>query len=357
MHSGFLYLTSVFALLAITFLSTSCSHLPPGNTSATGSLGSTHQLQADIQYLAGTIGERNLYHPDKLEAAAAWIETEFKHMGFNIVRRLPVKVQGKDYALSADATAFNIEAVLPGTTLGDENLVIGAHYDSKVAMPKWNAHWPPTPESPGTPGANDNASGVAAGLELARQFAGHPQARTLRFVAFVNEEPPFYQTDAMGSLAYARGLRKQGLSKVRMITPETLGCYSSRPHSKRKGAAKLLAAILDLPDRPDYVSFSGNLGSRHWVADCARRFASHSALEMRTVALPAVVKKVAWSDDWSFWQCGYPAFAVTDTAYLRSDQYHEVDDTPDKLDYQPMAQVVRALALMLKERANNPKPW
>lgn len=316
-----------------------------------------HSLKTNVQYIAGNIGERNLYHPDKLDAAAAWIETEFKHMGFETVRRLPVGVQGRDYALSADATAFNIEAVLPGSTLADENIVVGAHYDSKVAMPRWNGHWPPTPQQPGTPGANDNASGVAAVLELARQFAGQSQARTLRFVAFVNEEPPFYQTDAMGSLAYARGLRKQGLRKVRMITPETLGCYSSRPHRKRAGAAKLLAGILSLPDRPDYVSFSGNWSSRRWVTGCAQRFAPHSALEVRTVALPAVAKKVAWSDDWSFWQCRYPAFAVTDTAYLRSDQYHEVDDTPDKLDYEPMAQVVQALGMMLKEAANDPQPW
>jgi len=358
MSLGFrLSAATVPRLVAVTFLATACTHVPPGGTGGNSPVKLAHRLQADVQHLAGDIGERNLYHPAKLQAAASWIETEFRRMGFATVRRLPVAVTGKDFALPLGTTAFNIEAILPGTTRADENLVIGAHYDSKVAMPRWDAHWPPTPQHPGTPGANDNASGVATVLELARRFATRPQARTLRFVAFVNEEPPFYQTDAMGSLAYARSLRNQGLRKVRMITPETLGCYSSRPRTKRAGVAKLLADILSLPDRPDYVSFSGNLGSRRWVADCARRFAPYSAMEVRTVALPALTNKVAWSDDWSFWQCGCPAFAVTDTAYLRSDQYHEVDDTPDKLDYQPMAQVVQALESMLKDTANDPRSW
>ena len=344
---------ALVGLLATALLSTSCSHLPPGRAGSIAPAELAHQLRADVQLLAGDIGERNLYHPDKLETAAAWIEGEFRRMGYQTVRRLPVAVRGKDYALPADVTAWNIEAVLPGTSHGGEQMVIGAHYDSKVQMPRWNAHWPPTPELPGTPGANDNGSGVATVLALARRFVGHPQSRTLRFVAFVNEEPPFYQTEAMGSLAYARKLKADGFKKVRMITPETLGCYSVRSNAKRS----FIAPLLGLPNRPDYVAFAGNHASRHWIARCARGFAPHATLELRTLALPAVVKKVAWSDDWSFWQCGYPAFAVTDTAYGRSDQYHEVYDTPEKLDYGPMAGVVWALAGMVGEAANDPAGW
>jgi len=358
MSYGFLLsATTLIGMLAIVLPGTACSHLPPGRTGFTPPVELAHRLRADVQHLAGEIGERNLYHPEKLAKAADWIEAAFKRMGYQTVRRQPVFVRGKDYALPADVTAWNIEAVLPGKTRADEQLVIGAHYDSKVAMPRWNAHWPPMPMRPGTPGANDNGSGVATVLALARRFVGHPQARTLRFVAFVNEEPPFYQTDAMGSLAYARNLQREGRQKVRMITPETLGCYSARPHAKRAGTALLLASILELPERSDYISFSGNWGSWRWLETSARRFALHSALEVRTVALPAVAKKVAWSDDWSFWQCGYPAFAVSDTAYLRSDQYHEVYDTPEKLDYRPMAQVVWALGDMVADAANNPVRW
>ncbi len=340
------------AALVLLFLTTSCSHMPPGARRSSVDSTLADRLRADVQHLAGDIGERNLYHPEKLEAAAAWIEAEFAHMGYR-VRRVPVPVRGKDYALAADITAWNIEAVLPGTTLADEQIVIGAHYDSKVAMPRWNGHWPPTPEKPGTPGANDNGSGVATVLALARHFAGRPQARTLRFVTFVNEEPPFYQTDAMGSLAYARGLRADGLGKVRMITPETLGCYSPRVRTKRL----FIGTLLGLPDRPNYIAFASTRGSRHWMAQCAARFAPHSTLELRTVAIPAFSKKVAWSDDWSFTQCGYPAFAVTDTAYERCDHYHEVTDTPDTLDYGPMAEVVNALGHMLSEAASDPARW
>lgn len=315
------------------------------------------QLHADVRHLAGTIGERNLYHPEKLAAAAEWIEGRFRQMGYQHVRHLPVPVRGRDHGLPADVTAWNIEAVLPGTSPEEETLVIGAHYDTKVAMPRWNAHWPPMPGQPGTPGANDNGSGVASMLALAEGFAGKPQARTLRFVAFVNEEPPFYQTNAMGSLAYARGLKAQGLTKVRMITPETLGCFSVRSNRKRTGAVRVLAAILGLPRSPDYVTFSGNWGSRHWVNGFGQSFATRPPFALRTLTLPAFSKKVAWSDDWSFWQCGYPAFAVTDTAYLRSDQYHELWDTPESLDYGPMARVVQSLEAALAEIANDPVPW
>ena len=315
------------------------------------------QLQTDVRHLAGAIGERNLYHPQKLAAAAEWIEGRFKHMGYQQVRRLPVPVHGDDFALPADTIAFNIEAVLPGTSMPEETLVIGAHYDTKVAMPRWNAHWPPTPDKPGTPGANDNGSGVAAMLALAEYFVGRPHARTLRFVAFVNEEPPFYQTEAMGSLVYARSLKAQGITQVRMITPETLGCFSARSNRKRTGAVRLLAAILRLPPEPDYVSFSSNWSSRRWMERFGQVFATRPPLALRAVALPAFSKKVAWSDDWSFWQCGYPAFAVTDTAYLRSDQYHELWDTPDSLDYEPLAGVVQALGATVADVVNDPAPW
>ena len=340
------------ALLILVFLSTSCSLLPPGSSLSGASVQLADQLRTDVEHLAGAIGERNLYRPEKLEEAASWIEGQFHAMGYQTVRQ-PVFVRGKDYGLSKDVTAWNIEALLPGTTFANEHLVIGAHYDSRVAMPHWHDHGPPTPEAPGTPGANDNGSGVATVLALARTFARHPQARTIRFVAFVNEEPPFYQTEAMGSLVYARQLRATGIRKVRMITPETLGCYSVRSRSKRIG----LASIFGLPDRPDYIAFAGNQGSRRWIGEMARQFAGHSTVPVRTVALPAVAKKVAWSDDWSFWQCGYPAFAVTDTAYFRSDHYHETTDTPDTLDYEPMAEVVSALGNAVREVANDSAPW
>ena len=304
-------------------------------------------LRRTIEKLAGEIGERNLYNPLKLELTQNWIEEEFKRLGYGEVSRLPVKVKGSEYALEKDVVAWNLEAILPGSDPTRSTIVVGAHYDSKVATPNWHDHWPPEPQNAGTPGANDNASGIAAVLSLAKQLRNKKLAETIRFVAFVNEEPPFYQTEAMGSLVYARMLEEQGLKSVRMFTPETLGCYSIRPRNKRPW----ITSLLGLPDRPDYVAFLGNFGSKAWMEEVAQAFSEVSRIEVRTLALPAISKKVAWSDDWSFWQAGFSAFAVTDTAFLRHDDYHELDDIPGNVDYEPMAEVVWALGLVLEKLA------
>jgi len=307
------------------------------------------ELRRMIETLAGDIKERNLYRPANLALAQAWIEEEFRRLGYLTVRRLPVHVKGSDFGLAQDVTTWNIEALLPGTEPERGTIVIGAHYDTKVATPGWHDHGPPLPHRLGTPGANDNASGVAAMLSLASQLKDKRLAETLRFVAFVNEEPPFYQTEAMGSVVYAKMLRQEGLRNVRMITPETLGCYSVRLRNKRNR----LVSLFGLPDYPNYVAFLGNLDSQGWINQVAVPFSERSKIEVRTLALPELSDKVAWSDDWSFWQVGYPAFAVTDTAFLRHDDYHELNDVPVNIDYDPMAEVVWSLGLVIAKLAGD----
>jgi antitoxin component of MazEF toxin-antitoxin module len=312
------------------------------------------ELRASVTMLASRIGERNCYRPEGLEAAAAWIESEFTSAGL-APRRLPVPVPGGPPFDCGAQTVWNIEAEKRGTTRPDEVIVIGAHYDSKVATAAWHDHGPPLPDRPGTPGANDNASGVATVLALARMLADVPTERTIRFVAFVNEEPPFFRTEAMGSRVYARSCAGDPSAHVvGMFTPETLGCYSERPHRKRWR----IAGLAGLPDRSDYVAFLGNGASRRFLAECADVFRKHSPVAVRTAALPAVSSRVAWSDDWSFWQEGIPAFTVTDTAYLRSDDYHELADTADRLDYGPMAEVVWGLRCVVEALTdpNHPQP-
>ncbi len=309
---------------------------------------SPESLRRTVKTLAGDIGERNGHRPEALERAAAWVEAELAATGLP-VRRLPVVVPDGAPFHCGPRTLWNLDAVKTGTTRASEVIVIGAHYDSKVATPGWHDHGPPQPQRPGTPGANDNASGIAAVLALARAFAEMPTARTLRFAAFVNEEPPYYQTDAMGSLVYARMCAAEpGLRVVGMFTPETIGCYSVRPRTKRLRAASLLG----LPDRPDYVAFLTHWGARRFTRSCADLFARSCPVPVRVAALPRLHRRVAWSDDWSFWETGVPAFAVTDTAFLRHDDYHEIDDTPDTLDYPQMAAVVDGLRHMLAALAN-----
>lgn len=309
------------------------------------------ELRATVEKLAGEIGERNCFHTNALEAAASWIEQQFAAAGYAL-KRLPVAVPaGKPYNCGA-MTVWNIEAEKPGTTLASEVIVVGAHYDTKVATKGWMGFGPPLKGQPGTPGADDNASGVAGLLALARMLANVPTARTIRFVAFVNEEHPFYQTDTMGSRVYARQCRaKTNETVAGMICLEMLGCYSPRPkHEKRFWFS--FAGLVGLPARPDYVGFLSDRQSWKFARECAEIFRHRSPMAVRTLALPTIFDIVGWSDDWSFWHEGIPAFAVTDTAFLRHDDYHELSDTPEKLDYPAMADVVWGLRHVVETLGN-----
>jgi Zn-dependent M28 family amino/carboxypeptidase len=165
------------------------------------------RLHAHVEKLAGEIGERNVFHPARLAEAADYIDQQWQARGHAVHRQV--------YP-SRDVEVANLEIVRPGITNPDEIVIIGAHYDSVI----------------NSPGANDNATGVAALLEISRRLQDQAPARTMRFVAFVNEEPPFYRTGEMGSLVYARACKRHGDNIVAMLCLETLGCYSDRPKSQ-----------------------------------------------------------------------------------------------------------------------------
>jgi hypothetical protein len=311
-----------------------------------------------VTHLASDIGERNCYHPTKLEEAATWIELQFKSMGY-ATRRLPVPVPaGLPYACGA-RTVWNIEAEKPGSDLANQIVVIGAHYDSKVAMAHWHDNGPPMPQNPGTPGADDNASGVAGVLAVARMLKDRPLRRTIKFVTFVNEEPPFFRTDAMGSLVYARALKnecsqnpKAARTITGMISFEMLGYFSMEKQTKRQFAADLIG----LASKPDYIAMLSNWSSGTFTRNCGITFSRHGSMTVRVTRLPLPSRRLGWSDDWSFWQVGLPAFSVTDTAYLRNDHYHDVTDTPTTLDFDKMAQVVSGLKFLTEALGNGATP-
>lgn len=306
------------------------------------------ELRATVNMLATQIGERNCYRPDNLEAAASWIEGQFAATGLR-TRRLPVNVPAGPPYECGKMTVWNIEAEKPGGKRANEVIVIGAHYDSRVATLGWRDHKMLLKDRKGTPGANDNASGVAATLALACMLAHVPTERTIRFVTFVNEEQPFVRTDTMGSRVYARSCAEdRSLNFVGMISLETLGCYSPQPREKRIQ----VAGLFGLPDRPDYIAFLSNLHSRGFSHACAGMLRKYSPMAVRTLALPVVCRNMAWSDDWPFWQEGIPAFTVTDTAWLRHDDYHELSDMANRLDYAPMSDVVWGLRQVIETLAN-----
>jgi Zn-dependent M28 family amino/carboxypeptidase len=213
-------------------------------------------------------------------------------------------------------------------------LIVGAHYDSV----------------PGCPGANDNASGVAGLLEIARLLAVHKPARTVRFVAFVNEEPPFFRSDDMGSRVYARRCAERGEQIVGALVLETIGCYTDAPRSQHYP----FPFNLFYPSTGDFIAFVGNVSSRDLVRRCVGSFRSHAAFPSEGGGVPGWITGVGWSDHWSFWREGYPALMVTDTAPFRYPHYHTPEDTLDKIDFERMARVVEGLSHVVTDLAEGP---
>lgn len=279
------------------------------------------RLAGHVRELAGAIGERNVWRHDRLQAASAYIQARLREMGYD------VDVQAFE---AVGRRVENIAAERRGAHAPETIVVIGAHYDSVT----------------GSPGANDNATGVAAVLELARTFAARTPDLTLRFVAFANEEPPFFQTEEMGSLRYARRARSRGERIVAMVSVETIGAYSNEPGSQRY-PLPLFGRLY--PPTADFIAFVGNVGSRALVRRALARFRADTAFPSEGAAVPAWVPGVGWSDHWAFWQAGYPAIMITDTALFRYAPYHTMGDTPDRIDYPRMARVVAGLAEVVAE--------
>ena len=280
-------------------------------------------LRHDVEKLAGEIGERNVFRHAKLNEAATFIEQSFKDAGY--------KIERQEYEALGHVCA-NIIVEKSGATRRDEIVVIGAHYDSVT----------------GCPGANDNASGVAAVLALARSFASLDTVRTLRFVAFVNEEPPFFQAPEMGSLVYARQCRSTNDNIVAMLSLETIGYYSDEPKSQEYP----FPFGLIYPSTGNFIGFMGNFSSRRLVRQCVGSFRKHAQFPSQGGAVPAIVPELGYSDHWAFWQQGYNAIMVTDTAFFRYGHYHTTEDTPDKVQYDNLARVVLGLQDVVHDLAN-----
>lgn len=264
--------------------------------------------------------EHNLMHPAELEAAARYIEQALAGFGHRVEAQ---RIQ------AATGEVRNIEVEIGGAARAQEIVLIGAHYDSVF----------------GAPGANDNGSGVAATLELARLFKAERPARTVRFVLFVNEEPPFYKTEQMGSRIYVRRAKERGENIVAMFSLETIGYYSDRPGSQRYP----FPLGLFYPDTGNFIAFVSNFASRALLHEVIAAFRRHTAFPSEGVAAPAFLPGVDWSDHWSFWDEGYPALMVTDTAPYRYPHYHAQTDTPDKVDYERLARVTLGLYRLLLE--------
>ncbi|HWY21363.1 MAG TPA: M20/M25/M40 family metallo-hydrolase [Candidatus Acidoferrum sp.] len=272
------------------------------------------RLSTEVKYLSQTVGERNVWRAGSLQTIVNHLRSNLQQAGYSVTER-SYRVEGQEIS--------NLEVSITGSEGAGETVILGAHYDTVA----------------GTVGADDNATGVAALLELARQLRGSKPRKNIRFVVFVNEEPPFFQTSRMGSRVYARQLRRENVRVSAMISLEMLGFYSDVPGSQK------YPALLGLfyPSRGDFVGFVGNSESRDLVRRSIGVFRESTSFPSEGIAAPAEWPGIGWSDQWSFWQEHYPAIMVTDTALFRYPYYHTPLDTANRLDFDRMSRVVEGV--------------
>jgi len=278
-------------------------------------------LRRHLAVLCDEIGPRSLSQPAALERAAGYVEEALAGHGY--------AVQHQPYFWRGGAFR-NLAVELPGATRPEEIVVVGAHYDTV----------------PQTPGADDNASAVAALLELAGLCHDLRPARTVRFVAFTLEEPPAFFTPHQGSRVYARSLRRRRERVAAMVALEMLGYYSDEPRSQR---FPLFPLRWFYPTSGNFVAVIGNLRSRALARQVAQAMRAGTDLPVEWLAGPAVVPGLALSDHASFWLHGYPAVMVTDTAFYRNPHYHRPSDRPETLDFGRMARCVEGLGRAVGE--------
>jgi Zn-dependent M28 family amino/carboxypeptidase len=277
-------------------------------------------LKKHVEMLAGTIGPRNTLRYQAPLEGARYLETNLQSEGY--------QVESQEYVVEGK-TVRNLITEIPGAALRSEVVIVGAHYDTVFDCP----------------GADDNTSGTAGLLELARILKTAHPARTVRFVAFVNEEPPYFQTPSMGSLVYATKAHASHENIVAAISLETIGMYSDKPGSQHYPAGFGLL----YPARGNFIAFVGNVASRRLVRDMVRSFRLAAEFPSEGSAVPGWIAGVGWSDHWSFWQEGFPAAMVTDTALFRNPNYHLPSDRPETLDYDRMATVIPGLARVIAD--------
>nr|WP_281501199.1 M20/M25/M40 family metallo-hydrolase [Erythrobacter sp. F6033] len=248
--------------------------------------------------------------------AQEYIEFELASLGYTVERQGVVP--------PANNLIVKVEAVEPNV----KTLVIGAHYDTV----------------PGSPGADDNASGVAALLELARLLkSSKGMAKTnIEIVFYANEEPPYFKTAAMGSYVHAQSIENRE-SIEGMMSLETMGYFSDEPDSQNYP----FPLSLRYPSTGNFIAFAGDTSSREFLRQMVGEFRDHAKIPSVGGTVPSVVQGIDWSDHWAYSEAGIPAFMVTDTAIFRNPHYHRESDVPETLDYDRLALVVEGLGKVL----------
>lgn len=339
----FVYLLLVLAVLGgLTVFAV----VQPGVTpvASTPPAADPQRLLAHVKHLSVDLYPRSYDQFENLDRAAVYIHEQLRLAGARVEYQ-DVPVEGVVYRNVIGRFGPDVSA--NGGTKGVALRVIGAHYDSFAEVGV--EHEDPRGYSPRThtPGADDNASGVAGLLELARLLGRDPPTRPIELVAYTLEEPPYFRSENMGSAHHARALRAAGREVEYMLSLEMIGRFSDIPGSQRyplPGMHRLYS------DRADFVVLVGRMAEFGKTRALKAAMAGATDLPVHSIsAPPLLVQGVDYSDHLSYWAEGYRAWMVSDTAFLRSDTYHQPSDTYDRLDYPRMAKVVQAVYAMSQQ--------
>jgi len=271
------------------------------------------ELKHHVYKLAHEIGDRSIFQYEKLKQAERYIADQFSSLGYT--------VELQKYSV-LDKTVINIIATKTGLYRPKEIIIVGAHYDTCY-----------------NPGADDNASAVSGLIELARLMSDKQANRTIKFIAFVNEEPPFFKTGSMGSSVYVRYIKERMEDIKAVVILEMIGYYTDEPNSQRYPPF----FGLFYPNKGNFITVVGNFSSRGLVRKVVSGFKKQTAFPIESVVTFNFIPGVDFSDHWSFWQEGYPAVMITDTAFYRNPNYHSSTDTYETLDYKSLAEVTKGL--------------
>jgi hypothetical protein len=271
------------------------------------------RLETHVRTLSESFVPRDESHPENLDRCVAYIRREFESANARVSEQ-PFTVAGKTYR--------NVIAHFGPET--KEMVVVGAHYDTAGPLP----------------GADDNASGVAGLLELARLLGNGQLPIRVDLVAYTLEEPPFFRSEQMGSAMHAKGLKREGAVVRVMLSLEMIG-YFSDDHNSQHFPSSVLS--LFYPTEGNFISVIGKIGEGMLVRKIKKAMAGATSLPVYSINAPRLIPGVDFSDHLNYWREGYPAVMITDTAFYRNANYHTIGDTAERLDYRRMGQVVEGV--------------
>ena len=270
------------------------------------------RLQAVVKKLSVDFHPRNFRNTANLESTAAYIHEHFEAAGGTVTTQ----------AFEVSNTTYKNVRCHFGSSDAPK-LILGAHYDSHGD----------------TPGADDNASGVAGLIELAYLLGKHAPEGNFELVAYPLEEPPFFASKYMGSHFHAEEIHNKSETVAGVIILEMIGYFTDEFGSQ--DYPSLLFKLI-YPNRGNFIAVVGNMDQREFTKEVKVGMKGTNELPIESINAPAEVPGIDFSDHRNYWKFGYDAVMITDTAFYRNKAYHEANDTWDRLDYEKMGQVVQS---------------